>query len=95
MSQRRIGWVVLWVALAVLVTAVVLFVFIPKYGNLRELQRVRMGLEAENQRIRGETAALRRRQERFGADPGFVERTGHESGRIKTNETVFLFPPEP
>lgn len=94
MSQRRIGWVLLWVGLAALVAGVVLFVFIPKYGNLRELQRVRTGLEAENQRIRAETEALRRMQERFNADPAFVARTAHESGRIKTNETVFLFPPE-
>jgi hypothetical protein len=94
MNHQRVVWLVLCTGLCAFVVVITVLVLVPKHTALRDLQRMRAGLEAENQRIRAEIGTLINKQERFATDPRFVERTAHESGRIKTNETVFLFPPD-
>ena len=90
---RHVKRVVL--GLIVLGIAVVsLLVFLPKWRSRGELLRIRAELEAENERLASETAEFIRKQQLFQSDPSFVERTAHESGRVKTDETVFVFPRE-
>ena len=42
--------------------------------------------------MKHQTVEFIENQARFETDPEFVERTAHDSGRVKTNETVFKFP---
>jgi len=78
--------------LIVLLLIGVLCVFIPKCNSLHEHQRRRTEIEEENAHLKRQTLELIEKQARFETDPEFVERTAHESGRVKTNETVFRFP---
>ena len=94
MSYVNVLYRTAWLLLGLLFVVGALFLFIPKCRSLHELQRVRDDLEAENGRTAAETQELVRKQQRFQSDPQFVERTAHESGRIKSNETVFFFPEE-
>ncbi|MDP6525799.1 MAG: hypothetical protein QGI24_05860 [Kiritimatiellia bacterium] len=89
-------WVVIyrfaWTLLVVLLLIGVLCIFIPKCNSLHELQRRRTEKEEENALLKHQTVEFIEKQARFETDPEFVERTAHDSGRVKTNETVFKFP---
>ena len=80
-----------WLLLAVLFAVGLACVFVPPSRHLRELQRRRADLMAENLRTQELIRELRAKQQRFDADPSFVERTARETGRVKTNEVVFKF----
>ena len=84
----------LMLALGGAILAAVIFLFVPKYRELRELQRTRAEKESQNEHLRAQIEAYRTKQERFQTEDQFVERTAHESGRIKEGEKVFFFPEE-
>lgn len=89
-------WVVIyrfaWTLLVVLLLIGVLCIFIPKCNSLHELQQKRTEKQEENSLLKRQTVDYIEKQARFETDPEFVERTAHDSGRVKTNETVFKFP---
>lgn len=58
---------------------------------MRALQAKNQDLQKENIITEEQTRELKRKQERFSADPAFVERTARESGMAKPNETIFKF----
>lgn len=94
MSRWQAVYRFAWLILAALFVVGVLAIFVPKCSSLTSLQSVRAGLEQENERIARQTQVLVENQRRFQTDPEFVERIAHESDRIKSNETVFMFPDE-
>jgi len=79
--------------LAILVVVVLVRVFLPKCGRLRELQREKVAVEEENRAMEERTRELRTKRERFNNDPKFVERTARETGMVKPDETVYKFMP--
>jgi cell division protein FtsB len=79
--------------LAVALAAVLVFMFLPKYGRLRELQREKDGLEDGNRALEEQIRDLQDKRERFTSDPAFVERTAREAGMVKPDETVYKFVP--
>lgn len=90
-------WVMLyrfaWLLLIAVAALIALAIFTPKWRSLQSLHRERREMEAQNARITEQTTELIRKQQRFQSDPAFVARTAHESGRVLTNETVFVIPP--
>ena len=68
--------------------------FLPKFRNIRELQRQKSALEIENQNIEQQTKQLRLKREKIKTDPEFIERVARESGRVKPNEVIFKFTDE-
>lgn len=94
MSRWQAVYRFAWLILAALFVVGVLCVFIPKCNSLHTMQQKQAELEEENARIEKRTQKLVENQRRFKTDPTFVERIAHESDRIKSNETVFLFPPD-
>ncbi len=83
------------VSIAVLTVLLILFLvvlFTPKIRQNKARQREITRLE-ELCRDQKETALeLRRNQERFKNDPGFVEKTAREElGKAKPGETIFRF----
>ena len=79
--------------LTILVVVVLVRVFLPKCGRLRELQREKVESEEGNRAKELRTKELRTKRERFNRDPKFVERTARETGMVKPNETVYKFMP--
>ena len=67
------------------------FLFLPQFRKIRELQRRKSALTIENQNIEQETKKIRLKRERFKTEPEFVERVARESGRVKSDEVVFKF----
>jgi cell division protein FtsB len=82
---HRIALVVLIVLLAI----GAVFVFLPPSQSIRQYQRKRLALQAENERLTEQIQELTEQQARFRSDPAFVERTAREAGMIKTNEVIF------
>ena len=80
-----------WLLLAVLFAIGLACVFVPPSRHLRELQRRKAEVLAENLRTQDMIRELRVKQQRFDTDPTFVERTARETGRVNTNEVVFKF----
>ncbi|MBL7114738.1 MAG: septum formation initiator family protein [Kiritimatiellae bacterium] len=94
MNAKTVFSRLLMLVLSVAVVAAVVFLFVPKYRELRELQRTRVEKERQNEQLRKRIQAYRNKQERFQTEDQYVERTAHESGRIKDGEKVFFFPKE-
>ncbi len=92
-------WVILyrfaWGVLLVLFAIGLVFVFLPKCRELRDLQRQRSELQDQNKRTRAQTADLRHRQEQFKSAPAFIERTARENGLAKPDEVIFQFQEAP
>ena len=67
------------------------FLFLPKFRSVRELQRRKHALEVENRNIEHQTKELRIKRERFKSDPEFIEKVAREAGKVKPDEVIFKF----
>ena len=83
----RSAWAVLFVLFAIGLVCI----FLPKCHHLRQLQQRKAALQAENRETEALTRALQAKQERFGADPSYVERVARETGMVKPDEIVFQY----
>lgn len=94
MSQWTVIYRYVWIALGTLILVGMGFMFVPLIHQDRELQRreseLREAIRLDEERVR----ELRRNQERFHADPTFVERIAHDLGLAKPNETIYRFSDE-
>ena len=81
----------LWGVAILLLVAVMISFFIPKYRTLCEYRKKRDDLQQTNQRTETMIRDLRRKQEQILSDPAFIERTARESGMVKQDEVVFKF----
>jgi hypothetical protein len=79
------------VLLGILLVGVVVCVFTPKVEALRAMQRKRAALEAENRQQENGVRRLQEKQARFLGEEGFVERTAHEAGLVRSDEVVYKF----
>lgn len=77
--------------LIILTITGMVFLFLPKFRNIRELQRRKSTLETENKNIEHQTKELRLMREKFKTDPDFIERVARDSGRVKPDEIIFKF----
>ncbi len=68
-----------------------IFLFLPKFRSIRELQRRKSAIELENKHIEQETKKLRLKREKFKTDPEFIESVARDSGRVKPDEVIFKF----
>ncbi len=82
-------WAIRLFILIIIIGIVVLF--LPKFRNIRELQRRNSALETENKNIEQEIKELRLKRERFKTEPEFIESVARESGRVKPDEVIFKF----
>jgi cell division protein FtsB len=80
-----------WIALVVLIAISLVCAFLPKCHQLRELQRQKAQLEAENRQAAAQTQELQAKEGRFRSDAAFVERVAKENGMLKPDEIVFRF----
>jgi len=79
-----------WIALVALGLIGLLCLFMPKYSTLRAMRQQKIEREEETRRLEARIAQLRNDQEKFLADPAFVERTAREALRmVKPNEVIF------
>ena len=81
-----------WCVLIILVVVGLVCVFTPKCHKLRSLQQKKEELQEENRTYTERIHDLRGKEEKFLADPEFVRRTAHESGRVAPGEIIFTFP---
>jgi cell division protein FtsB len=88
-DAKRYRW--LYVAGGLLVMVALVYLFMPKVKAIREHQRRKAALMAENQALEESIRDRRNKRERFSTDPEFVERTAHEAGLIRSDEVVFKF----
>jgi cell division protein FtsB len=88
-DAKRYLWV--FVAVGLLITAGLFSVFMPKVKAIREHQRRKAALMAENRALEETIRDRRNKRERFATDPEFVERTAHDAGLIRSDEVVFKF----
>ena len=90
-------WVIIYrvscAALAAMVIAAVVSVFLPKIREV-EAKREKAAVMEEEIRVKADmTQDLKNRQERFRTDPAFVERVARdELGKAKPDEVIFRFP---
>lgn len=91
MSFLTVARKFVWLLVAGLVATGLACVFVPPTRHLRELQRRKAELQAQNVRTQELINELRLKQKRFRTDAAFVERTARETGRVKTNEVIFKF----
>jgi cell division protein FtsB len=84
----RFAWLVVFASCVV----AVIFVFLPKARDYQDLQKRKQALEQGNAKLETQIRGLERNQQRFRADPEFVERVAREQGMAKPGETVFRFP---
>lgn len=87
------GWnlvlrIVTGVVIALAIVGLV-FLFLPRANQVRELQGRKADLETDNRATEQRIKDLKSQQEKFNSDPAFVERTARETGLIKPDETVF------
>ena len=78
-----------WVLILALFVIGVTCLFLPKCRGLKTLQQRKLQLSQENRELEEQTRELQGFQEKFRADPAFVERVARESGMVKAHETVF------
>ncbi len=92
-------WVVIyksaWGLLVVLLLLGMVFLFLPKCHNIRELQNRKAAMQEENRDLERMTKELRLKRERFQSDPAFVEETAREAGMVRRDETVFIVEDSP
>ena len=90
-------WVIIYrvscAALAAMVIAAVVSVFLPKIREV-EAKREKAAVMEEEIRVKADmTQDLKNRQERFRTDPAYVERVARdELGKAKPDEVIFRFP---
>jgi cell division protein FtsB len=77
-----------WIALLALVAIGLVCVFLPKLRGVRALQNRKAALDAGNLETATRIVDMKRNQERFRSDPGFVELTARRMGMAKEGETV-------
>jgi cell division protein FtsB len=78
---------------AILLIVAAACIFLPRCNRLREFQRQKEGMEAENRGLEQLTHGTRDKRDLFASDPRFVERTAREMGMVRTNETVIKLVP--
>lgn len=71
------------------VVAVILRFFYPKWSEYRSAQAERARLQEEIRLNQELIRVYKLKQERFKNDPEFVERMAHEIGLAKDNEIIF------
>lgn len=81
--------------LFILFTIGLICVFLPRCHHLRQLQRHKAELQAENRETEALTRALQEKQKRFNTDPAYVERVARETGMVKPDEVVFQYTNSP
>ena len=68
----------------------VLYIFVPEYSRMTELQRKKEVLQAKNAGIESRIHDFQTRQNRFRSDPRFVERLVREQfGMVRENELIY------
>ena len=80
-----------WVLLVILGVLGLVGVFFPKCREFQRLQRTKMALEEEDNRMESNIRQLEMKRKRFLYDKDFVERTARELGMAKPGETIFKF----
>ena len=92
--KRRWKWLgfLAWAGLAIAGIWVTHAFLLPRRSSLRDMAALDRRLEEENRAILDRTRELQENQRRFMTDPAFVIRAAHEAKRMRTNETVFIFP---
>ena len=63
----------------------------PKLRESQQLQRTKIALDEENNRMEMQIRLLESKRKRFNYDKEFVERTARELGMVKPDETVYKF----
>ncbi len=67
-----------------------LYIFIPEYTRMNELQRKKEDLQAKNAGLEMRIHDYQTRQARFRSDPRFVERLVREQfGMVRENELIY------
>ena len=79
------------VGVVAVVTAIgVLYIFVPEYSRMAELQQKKEELLAKNQASEAQIHDFQNRQNLFHTDPRFVERLVREQfGMVRENETIY------
>ncbi len=67
------------------------FLFAPKVEQYNELNRRLRDMQASNRELKAAVQRLELRQQRFSADPAFVERTARELGMAKSGEVIYKY----
>lgn len=85
-------WVVIsgitWVLIAAVLLVIAIGWGIPKYTQYGIMQRQRAAKLEEKQLLEAKVSRLQLNRQRLTSDPAFVERTAHNEGMVKSNETV-------
>ncbi|MFC1498712.1 septum formation initiator family protein [Verrucomicrobiota bacterium] len=79
------------VILAVLFVIAVICFFMPKCNKLRQMHEQKIEDRKEIKEMETKITRVTKNRERFKNDPTFVEHTAREIGKVKPNETVFIF----
>jgi len=81
---------ILTVLLFILILGAIATLFLPKTNHLKNMQKQKAMLEAENKETERKINEIKQMQEKFNTDPAFVERIGREKmGLVKSNEMIF------
>lgn len=75
----------------VLVAAAGLFILPPKAGQMRRLEHQRNELLRKIDYKNSEIKLLKEKQQRFKAEPEFVEHIARQNKRVRPGELVFVF----
>lgn len=94
MDYWRVIYKLAWVLLVIVIPVGIASIFAPRCNNLHTLQKQKEQLAESNRQIDERTRELQTRQERFIADPRFVERVAREAGMVRSNELVFRVSPD-
>lgn len=78
-----------WGLLIVFFAVGLLCIFAPKVHGLRSMHRKKGALEDDIAVLETKIQDLQVKQARFKNDPGFVEHTARQTGRVKPGEVVF------
>ncbi len=80
-------------SLLVLLTVGGLYLVLPKFAQMRQLERQRDDLKRKIEYKSHEVESLKIKQQRFAYDPDFVEFIARQTKRVKRNEVLFLYEP--
>ncbi len=78
----------------VLVAAASLFILPPKVAQMRRLENQRTELLRKIDHKNSEIKLLKEKQQRFKAEPEFVEHIARQNKRVRPGELVFVFDAE-
>ncbi len=89
-------WVLLyrgaWIILAILAVVLVISIYLPQYGELKEAERKQASIEADIRDQEEILQLLKMKQERLMSDPRFLEKIVREEfGMAKEGESVIKF----